>query len=330
MKKIAVLFFKLIIPLSIAILLLYYAFQNVDFKSFWLISQEANYWWVATSIGLGLLSYITRAYRWKLLLNPIGYNVGTFRITLAILAGYLANIAFPRLGEVTRCAVLSKTNKVPVTISLGTVVTERIIDTLTLLFLVGLSFILEYDLIMKFFSEILEKYDLNFSSIVLMGSIASILLLIVLVFLYLSQNRFSEKLKNILRDLFAGISSIRKVHNISAFIISTIVLWITYYLMSYIIVFSLEATSFLPVSAGFMLLVTGGIAVALPVQGGIGTYHALVSYMLFLYGIDKTTGVFLATLLHTSQLVSTAIFGGIAIIITMFIVRQRDHGFHKG
>jgi len=106
------------------------------------------------------------------------------------------------------------------------------------------------------------------------------------------------------------------------FLVSTVILWVVYYLMSYLIFFSLPETSHLGLGAGFMLLITGGIALSLPVQSGFGTYHGMVAGMLLLYSIDETTGLFLATLLHTSQILSIAFFGSIALIIS-FILRRR-------
>ena len=108
----------------------------------------------------------------------------------------------------------------------------------------------------------------------------------------------------------------------SLFLITTTVMWLTYFLMSYMIFFALEETSSLSLTAGFMLLVSGGIALALPVQGGIGTYHAMIAMMLGLYDIENTTGLFLATLLHSSQILSIVIFGGISLVITLGIEKN--------
>ena len=113
--------------------------------------------------------------------------------------------------------------------------------------------------------------------------------------------------------------SIRKVEKKFAFLVSTLLIWVLYYLMSYIIIFSFEATSNLDFFAGLSILMAGGLGMAAPVQGGIGTYHAFVSGILLLYGINKADGVLFATLLHTSQFISLTIFGGISFIISIFL-----------
>lgn len=316
-------FLRFTIPLLLAVLLLYFAFRNIELADFIAKTKEVNFIWVIASIILSLISYIARAYRWNILLKPLNYHPTTFRTTLSVLVGYLANLAFPRLGEVTRCAILKRTDNVPLSTSFGTVISERIIDALTLLSLVGMSFILEYDLILRFLKETLESYNLDFTNI-LIGLIGLIILgILVFIFFYIRENKYSVKVREFLRDLYEGIISIRRLDNFWGFVAASLVMWITYYLMAYLIVFSLEETSFLSISAGFMLLVTGGIALALPVQGGIGTYHAMVTAMLSLYGIQKTTGLFLATLLHTSQLLAIAVFGGLALLATVIISKKK-------
>ncbi len=315
---------RITIPLLLAILLLYFAFRNVEFADFLSKSKETNYIWVLASIVLSIFSYILRAFRWNLLLKPLGHRLSTFNTTLAVLIGYLANLAFPRLGEVTRCAILRRTDNVPLPVSLGSVITERLIDSLTLLSLIAVSFIVEFDLITTFLSDTLSTYNVDMTKVIII-IVALIVAMVGIFVIFLRKgDRRTLRIRAILRQLYLGISSIGKVENITAFLVSTVTLWLVYYLMAYIIVFSLDETSFLSISAGLMLLVTGGIALALPVQGGIGTYHAMVTALLMLYGINKTTGLFLATLLHTSQIVAIAVFGGAAVLL-LFVTNSKTN-----
>lgn len=323
MKKRISSFLRFFIPLALAVLLLYYAFRNIEFNSFVSKISEVNYAWVLASIILSLVSYIARAYRWNILLKPLEYTPSTYRTTLAVLVGYLANLAFPRLGEITRCAMLKRTDEVPISTSVGTVISERIIDAFSLLFLIGVSFALEYETIKAFFDEILGQYNLDFTNIMIGMTVLFLIFVLVFFFFFKNENKYSGKVREFVRELYKGLSSVRKIKNIWGFILSSIVLWVTYYWMSYIIVFSLPETSFLSISAGFMLLVTGGIALTLPVQGGIGTYHTMVTAMLALYGIEKTTGLFLATLLHTSQMLAIGVFGGLAVFLTFLISKSK-------
>ena len=310
---------KYILPAAIAFVLMYFAFQNVDFAEFWSKAQEVNYIWVFISIALSYVSYWIRAFRWNLLLKPLGFeHLTSNRTTIAVLIGYLANLAFPRLGEVTRCGILKRNEKVPMTTSFGSVITERIIDVVTLFILILFTLLIEYDTLIAFFKDAFSGFS-NIEGLAWkVGLILTGLVVLFGIIFYIAI-KSGGKLKEFIRQLLEGVLSLRKVNNFPAFIFSTILLWVVYYYMSYIIVFSLPETSTLTWQAGIMLLVTSGIALSIPVQGGFGTYHTLISGMLFLYGIDKTTGVFFATLLHTSQIIAIAVFGGIAVIISLFL-----------
>ncbi len=314
---------KYVLSLGLAGLLLYFVFRNIDLGEFIEKSKEVDYSWVVISIFLSLIAYYARAYRWNLLLKPLNYpKLSLHRTNLAILIGYLANLAFPRLGEVTRCAMLKRSDDVPVASSFGTVITERIIDMVTLLALILITLFVEYDRLMAFLIGVFEGLE-GVSG--LLWKAALVLVIGGLLFfglLYILYQK-SGKVKAFVLSLIEGLLSLRKIQNLSGFLISTLILWVTYYFMSYLIVFSIPETEHLSWMVGVMLLITGGLALALPVQGGIGTYHAFISAMLLLYGVDQTTGVFLATLLHSSQIVAIAGFGGIALVISFLIKKKK-------
>ena len=315
-------FLKFSLPLLLGLVLLFYAFKNIQLDDFLSKLDQTRYEWVIGSMLLSSLAYVSRAYRWQLLLRAADQKVSTFRLTLAVFVGYLANLAFPRLGEVVRCAVLKKTNQIPVSLSIGTVVTERIIDSLVLLFFLIIALLLEFDLIVTYFENIFSTYHIPLDGILYAAlTLLMIFSLLVLVILR-THTPLSQRTKKMASEVLKGILTIKSIQSKSLFLITTTVMWLTYFLMSYMIFFALEETSSLSLTAGFMLLVSGGIALALPVQGGIGTYHAMIAMMLGLYGIENTTGLFLATLLHSSQILSVVIFGGISLVITLGIEKN--------
>lgn len=323
MVKTAVSVLKYSFSLLLAVALLYFAFRNVDFVEFMAKAKTVDYTWVVTSIGLSLIAYFARAYRWNILLKPLGYpKLSSLRTTSAVLIGYLANLAFPRLGEITRCGMLKRSDDVPISSSLGTVITERIIDVLSLLVLISFTLIVEFDVLLAFLDQMFTRF-VDFEGLAQKLIITGVVLLLLIVGLIILARAAGPKIKNFIRELYEGVLSLKNIKNVPGFIISTIVLWVVYYYMSYIIVFSLPETAHLGWMVGVMLLVTGGIALAIPVQGGFGTYHTLISVMLSLYAVDPTTGVFLATLLHTSQVVAVAIFGAIALALSFFLKRKK-------
>ena len=315
-------FLKFSLPLLLGLVLLFYAFKNIQLDDFLSKLDQTRYEWVIGSMLLSSLAYVSRAYRWQLLLRAADQKVSTFRLTLAVFVGYLANLAFPRLGEVVRCAVLKKTNQIPVSLSIGTVVTERIIDSLVLLFFLIIALLLEFDLIVTYFENIFSTYHIPLDGI-LYAALTLLMIFSILVLVILrTHTPLSQRTKKMASEVLKGILTIKSIQSKSLFLITTTVMWLTYFLMSYMIFFALEETSSLSLTAGFMLLVSGGIALALPVQGGIGTYHAMIAMMLGLYGIENITGLFLATLLHSSQILSVVIFGGISLVITLGIEKN--------
>ena len=315
-------FLKFSLPLLLGLVLLFYAFKNIQLDDFLSKLDQTRYEWVIGSMLLSSLAYVSRAYRWQLLLRAADQKVSTFRLTLAVFVGYLANLAFPRLGEVVRCAVLKKTNHIPVSLSIGTVVTERIIDSLVLLFFLIIALLLEFDLIVTYFENIFSIYHIPLDGL-LYAALTLLMIFSILVLVILrTHTPLSQRTKKMASEVLKGILTIKSIQSKSLFLITTTVMWLTYFLMSYMIFFALEETSSLSLTAGFMLLVSGGIALALPVQGGIGTYHAMIAMMLGLYGIENTTGLFLATLLHSSQILSVVIFGGISLVITLGIEKN--------
>ncbi|WP_258105365.1 lysylphosphatidylglycerol synthase transmembrane domain-containing protein [Marinoscillum sp. MHG1-6] len=323
MVKRAASILKYSLSLVLAGALMYFAFRNVHFGDFMEKAKSVEYAWVIGSIILSIVAYYARAYRWNILIRPMGYQkLSIHRTTVAILVGYLANLALPRLGEITRCGMLKRSDDVPVSTSLGTVISERLIDVLTLLMLILFTLAIEHEKLVSFLEDLFTSF-VDLEGLWWKLSIAGVVLLVLIGVGYVLIRRAGPKISQFVRELVEGIISLRKIDNWLGFVLSTLVLWVAYYYMSYIIVFALEETSHLDWAVGVMLLVTGGIALAIPVQGGFGTYHTLVSVMLSLYGIEMTTGVFLATLLHTSQVVAIALFGSIGVLISIFMNKSR-------
>lgn len=309
-----------IISIFIAFGLLYLVFRSISLDEFLAQAENADYFYVCLSIAITLIAHIARAYRWKLLIEPTGHSSTTLRMTSAVLIGYIVNLVLPRMGEVTRCGVLKKTDNVPMSISLGTVISERIIDVLTLLIITLLALIIEFDKLSTFLLDLFTRIDSG--KLLVMGIAGFLFLVFGAVGGLVVYKRLKGRFKVILDQLLEGLFSLRKLQSKTAFLVSTIVIWTTYFSMGYLIFFAVEQTSHLSWQAALMLLVSGSIAMTIPVQGGFGTFHSIASSMLLLYGIDKTTGVFFATLAHSSQVAATVIFGTIGLIMTVFLKQK--------
>lgn len=310
----------------IAVSLLYFLFRDWDMKDMISRFKNVRYSWVFLSIFLSIISHILRAYRWNLMLKPLGYkNLRTYRTFMAVMIGYLANLVAPRLGELTRCGVLKRVDNVNMSASIGSVVAERIFDFLGLLTIVFTGLALEFDRLssffIDFFNERSDKIDLTherFFALVLVGLILAILAYSLWWYWErIKRKPFYFKLRSFFREMSDGLTSIKKLENRRGFWLSTIFIWLLYYLMAYVIFFATESTENLGLMAGLSILIMGGLGMSAPVQGGFGTYHFLVSAVLLTYGVSEKDGLFFATLVHTSQTLSVMFFGGLSFILTL-------------
>ncbi len=321
-----------LIFLAIGILLLYFAFKGVDFNTLVDDLKSANYYWVLLSLLFAFIGYVSRAYRWKLLIEPLNYNPPVKNVFYAVMLGYLANLAFPRIGEISRCGALTKSDKIPMDSLIGTVIIERAIDMVVLLFLLFVIFIAKLESFGLFikdnvFIPLSEKFidTVDFSIyywliiiIVIGGSIG---------LFYYFRKRFKRvkiilKIRKIIRGVISGIKTVTKMRSRSAFLFHTVVIWLMYFLMTYVVIFSIPATQGLKPIDALFLLVIGGLGMSAPVQGGIGAFHWIISSGLALYGISKADGLVFATIQHESQLILVVILGTFSVF-TLFINSRR-------
>ena len=324
---------KYTVSLIIAGVLLWYVFHDIDATTLLNKLIEARYGWVIGAATLLILTYGLRAYRWNLLLQPLGYRQLTvFRTSVAVAIGYFANLLVPRMGEVSRCGVLKRLEDVPVTTSLGTVVAERMIDLLSLLTITAVLFAAEFDrlssFITSFFSDKVAGIGDNLFAIYLLAG--GFLLILMLGFLLariwrerLRQNALFVKVQAFVREVVNGLTSVRRIENQLGFWMSTILLWTFYFSMSYMVFFALPETENLTAWAGVAVLVMGSFGMAAPVQGGFGAFHALVSGVLVLYGVAENEGVLFATLIHGLQTLTFIIIGAIAFVLTSTLTPRK-------
>ena len=325
---------KYVISLFVAAALLYYVFRGWDLGDVINRFKQVNYSWVLFSVFLSIISHVLRAYRWNLLLAPVGYkSLSTYRTFKAVMIGYLTNLIAPRLGEITRCGVLKRTDGVNMSASIGTVVAERIFDFLGLLSLILFALALEFDRLSSFFVNFInDKFGgLNMTSaklglILIIGFILAVVVLTLWWFRErIKRKPFYYKLRSFVREMINGFTSVLRLEKKRGFWLSTIFIWVLYYVMAYVLFFSVESTSQLGVTAGLSVLIMGGLGMSAPVQGGFGTYHILVGSILLTYGIAEKDGFFFATLVHTSQTLSVMIFGGISLLLTLPTKKKNDN-----
>lgn len=315
---------KFVAFLAAGILLLWLAFRNIDFRLLGEKLAAARYSWLVLSIVFATLAYLSRARRWILIIKPLGYNP-LFRNTFhAMMAGYLANMALPRIGEITRCIALGKKEKIPTSQLLGTVVIERAIDFFSLFLITVAMLLIEGDrlgpfLINNAYLPVKEKTTAIFGYgwliwVILISALAAFIYLVWHFRKSLSKIRLFAKIFDVLRGVIVGLKSITSIRRKWEFLFHTVFIWLNYALMTWVVVFSVESTSHLTFADGIFLLVIGGLAMSAPVQSGLGAFHFIISRgLLAIYGISLEDGLVYALLAHESQLVYGAILGFIAL-----------------
>lgn len=313
--------------------MLYLAFRGIDYNSLVHDLKNANYYWVLLSLVFATIGYLSRAVRWRLLIEPLNYKPSIKNVFFALMFGYFANMALPRLGEISRCGALTRSDKIPMDSLIGTVLIERAIDVIVLLFLLLILFFAKIESFGMFLKEnvfvpiskkIIQTVDFSFYYWILI----IIVIGATIGLFYYFRKRFKRvriiiKIRKIIRGVISGVKTVTKMRNRRAFLFHTFVIWLMYFFMTYVVVFSIPATSGLKPIDGLFLLVIGGLGMAAPVQGGIGAFHWIISSGLTLYGISKTEGLVFATIQHESQVLLVLILGVISVFAIFFNSRHK-------
>lgn len=301
-------------------------------REIWESFITANYSWVILSILIGILSHIVRAYRWRILMEPLGYHPKISNTFFAVMIGYLANMALPRLGEVTRCGVLNKYEKIPINNAIGTVIVERSIDLVVFLLLFFINLFIFFDELNHYVDEkvyrpLMEKMNISDETSTYLYVLLIVFVAFIGVFLLIrkriSHLKVYQKSKDVVLGFWNGLWAVTKIKKPLLFIFQSLLIWVLYYLMIYVCFFSLAETSHLGFDAALSLLIFGSIGIIV-VQGGIGIYPAIIAETLVLYGITNTYGYALGWLTWTAQTLMIVV-AGVASLILLPIYNRRKH-----
>ena len=321
---------KLLISVLITVWVVRAVLSDIDLEDLWIRLQSIEYGWVLLSILISIGSHMLRAYRWTLLLNTEGYKPSVFTTYLAVMTGYLANMAIPRMGEVARCTVLHQEEKIPLSFSFGTVITDRLLDLLMLGLLAAFLLLMQFDLLESFFINFIEQKAPRVMELLPYIVTAGILGLVALVFLIRKAKKEDNKdsilykIANFISQMISGVSAITKVKSQTLFWLSTFGIWFAYFLMLYVISFGFDATDDLSLLGGAAVLVMGSLGMAAPVNNGIGAYQVFVAKILVVYGILYDDGLVFAIVSHGSQLFSVVIIGILSLVILNVRKRKKQ------
>ena len=307
---------KILLPLILGGFLVWYSLTIVSPQELIGYFKNANYSWIALGLFFGILSHLSRAYRWKFLLEPLGYSPKFINSTLAVLAAYLMNIFLPRAGEVTRAAIMTNYEKIPFEKGFGTIVAERIADLIMMFLIVGITLLIEFD----FIWDLLTK---DFNPVKSILSILAVVLFFIILFLYIKKGKsnFALKIKTFFLGLKDGATSIFKMKNKWAFIFHTVFIWAMYVAMFWA---TIPAVNGLEVPLGGVLIgfIAGGFSIA-ATNGGVGLYPVAVAGALALFGIDKVTGNAFGWIMWTAQTAMIIVFGGLAFLLLPVVNKNK-------
>ncbi len=314
---------KFILFIGFGVVIFYLVYKDFDFKKFFGSISEINYWWLIPASAIFILSHFSRARRWQLLLETTGEKPRFINTLFAVLNAYFANLAIPRLGEVTRCAVIAKNEKQDFSKVLGTVVCERLLDLSMVAILTIVAFSTQANVFRDFViqhPEIKENLNSFFSplTISIFGiiTIAIFILLIIIAKGKLDRFKICRKISKFIKDFWIGFLCLKNLKHKTQVIFHSILIWVLYFLMLYFCFFAYNELSDFGILVALMLFVAGSFGMIIPSPNGMGSFHFMIIHTLQIYGISTETGASFALLTHSLQTFLIIIFG---IISTIFI-----------
>lgn len=313
---------KIILPLFLGVFLIWYSISSSSPEeriATWNAISTANPFWVIASIVMGLVSHLSRAYRWKFLLNPMGYSIRMSNSFMAIMAGYLANLGIPRSGEIIRAGIVASYEDIPFKKGIGTVISERVVDFIMLALIIIIAIVFQSQPMFSYFGEKITDPFI---------SLGALLLLILLGVLFLrllkhSNHKFLVKIRDFGEGILEGVKSIYYMKKKGAFVFHTLLIWILYVLMFYVIKYTIPETYDLSIGPLLVTFVAGSLAMSLT-NGGVGAFPLAIAYSLLLFDIDESAGKAFGWILWGSQTIINVVVGLLSFLFLPIINRKNS------
>ena len=302
-------------------------YRDFDFKNVSrVVLHEMDWTWMLLSFPFGILAQMFRGWRWQMSLNPIGEYPRASTSINSIFFSYAVSLVVPRIGEFARCGVLKRYDGVSFTKALGTVVTERIIDSLLVLAITLLTLFFQLRVFDRFFSRTGTNIEIMFDRFSTTGYVVTAVCAVaVLILLWYLLRRFSiyNKVKCTISGLMQGVFSLRGVKNMPLYVLFTLGIWVSYFLHYYLTFFCFEATSGLGMACALVTFIVGSIAVIVPTPNGAGSWHFAVKTMLILYGVGETDALYFVLIVHSVQTLLVILLGIYAWMALAFTEKRK-------
>ncbi|WP_225036668.1 YbhN family protein [Winogradskyella sp. SM1960] len=308
---------KVVLPLLLGVGLVWYSLSKISIPTLVQYFKNADYSWIILGITFGILSHISRAYRWLFMAEPLGFKPKFGNSLMAVYSAYLINFTIPRAGEVARATILKNYEGIPFDKGFGTIVAERIADTLMLLAIVTIAFILEFEFIFNFFAE-----KFNATSLFLGGSVLALGALMLILFIKKSKSKFALKVKGFLFGLLEGALSIFKMKKKWAFIGHTLFIWAMYVLMFYVTTFALPELQNITLTAVLIGFILSSFSIA-ATNGGIGSFPEAIVIAFSLFGIADDPSRAFGWIVWSTQTLVIIIIGGLSLLYLPLYNRKK-------
>ncbi len=303
---------KVIMPLFLGGAILYWMYRDFDFQTVGnVMLHEMDWTWMLLSFPFGILAQMMRGWRWKQTLEPMA-PVRTSVCHNAIFLSYAVSLVIPRIGEFTRCGVLKRWESMSFSKALGTVVTERAIDTLTVMLYSGLILLFEMSVFGSFFRKTGTSMDRILSSFSLTGYLVTAICAVaaaLLLHLLLKKLSIYNKVKTTLSGIWEGVLSLRGIRNLPLYLFFSIGIWVCYFLHYYLTFFCFDFTADLGIGCALVSFVVANFAVIVPTPNGAGPWHFAIKTMLILYGVQDEQALFFVLIVHTVQTLLVVVLG---------------------
>lgn len=326
---------KLLLPLILGGTILWWMYRDFDFGRIeHVLWHEMDWWWMLLSFPFGILAQLFRAWRWRQSLEPLGERPRVSTLSYAVFLSYATSLVVPRVGEFLRCGVLKRWEGTPFSKALGTVVTERAVDTLVVLLYSGVILLLQLSIFGTFFRKTGTSFDRLLSGFSPTGYlVTAVCALAVMLLLHLLLRRlaFYDRVKTTLSGIWEGVSSLRRLRNLPRYALFSIAIWVCYFMHYYLTFFCFPFTSSLGLSCALVSFVVANFAVVVPTPNGAGPWHFAIKTMLVLYGVQEEQALYFVLIVHTVQTLLVIALGMWAWGHLSFIpqVRGHDSGVRK-
>ena len=318
---------KVALPLVLGGAILYWMYRDFDFQSVsHVLWHEMDWTWMLLSFPFGIMAQVLRGWRWRQTLEPMGEQPRTTTVVNAVFLSYAASLVIPRIGEFTRCGVLKRWEGISFSKALGTVVTERAVDTLIVMFYSGLILLFQLSIFGTFFRKTGTSLDHILSSFSLTGYVVTAVCgvaALILLHLLLRNLSIYNKVKTTLSGIWEGVLSLRGVSNLPLYLLFSVGIWVCYFLHYYLTFFCFPFTSDLGMGCALVSFVVANFAVIVPTPNGAGPWHFAIKTMLILYGVQDEQALYFVLIVHTVQTLLVVALGIYAWIRLGFVKRRQ-------